>query len=103
MLVGWGLFIIWVLRRAGGRAFGGSLSAFQTMWLGYVGLIGFLLACSLVLPIARMVLVFSFAPAIAGYALQRRVVAQRLRALRLRPRTVAVTGCLTLVATLAIA
>ena len=73
------------------------------MWLGYAGLIGFLLLCSLVTPIARVVLVLSWLPAIVGYALQRQVVARRIRALRLRPRIVATTAGVLLVTSVVVA
>lgn len=42
VLLGWGLAMIWVLRRLGGRAFGGALSGFQTLWLGLAGLLAYL-------------------------------------------------------------
>jgi hypothetical protein len=100
LLVGWGLFLIWLLRRAG---IGGALSMFQTMWLGFAGLIAFLQLCSFVLPIRIAVLVLCFGPALAGYLLQRDVVVRRLRALRARARVVAVLACATLVAAVVVA
>jgi hypothetical protein len=93
VLVGWGLLALVALRRLGG-----ALSVFQTMWLGYAALLAFLLLCSLFLPIARGVLAMSLAPSIAGYALQRRVVLRRLRALRASRATLVTAGLLVLLA-----
>jgi hypothetical protein len=103
MLVGWGLLLVWALRRASGGAIRGALSVFQTMWLGYAGLITFLLGCSVVLPITRLVIVLAMIPACAGFAVERETVARRLHAARLRPRVIAVIAVVTLVAWLAVA
>jgi hypothetical protein len=94
ILVGWGLMLIWVLRRVGGGWFSGSLSTFQTMWLGYAGLLGFLQLASLALPIAEVVLALACLPAAGGFVLQRRAVARRVRQLSMRPRVVVLLACL---------
>ena len=57
----------------------GALGTFQTMWLGFAMLIAYLQLAAFVMPIGTAALVVSFVPALAGYALQRRVVARRLR------------------------
>src|SRR5690349_19458838 len=91
VLVGWGLALLWLVRRIGGGAFSGAATVFQTLWLGYAGLLAFLQLLSVVAPIADLALVLSLPPALAGFALQRRAVARRLRGLRRRPRIVAAT------------
>jgi hypothetical protein len=98
LLVGWGLLVLWLFDRASAGAVRGGLTTFQTMWLGYAGLIAFLVAISLVLPIARPALGFACVPAAAGFALQRHAVARRIRALARRPRTCAVVAGVVFVA-----
>ncbi len=104
MLVGWGLLLVAALRRLGGReAFGGTLSAFQTMWLGYAGVIAFIQLTSIVLPIAGATLIACWVLAIAGFALERRAVWRRLRAIGARPRVHAVVGVAILASTVVVA
>jgi hypothetical protein len=102
VLVGWGLLLIWGLRRSGGASFGGVLSVFQTLWLGYAGLLCFLQLLSLVLPIADIALVLSLPPAIAGFVLQRRIVRRRLRALRSRRRLLVTATCVIVLAAIVV-
>jgi hypothetical protein len=103
ILTGWGLLLIWALRRLGGAAFGGVLSAFQTLWLGYAGLLAFLQLCSFVLPIAELALVLSLGPTLAGFVLQRHVVRRWLRGFRARDRRLlAVTACVVALACLVV-
>ena len=95
VLVGWGLAVVALLRRAAGTsgasgASGGALTGFQTLWLGYAGLLAALQLASLVLPVNTGLLVASAPVAIAGYVARRRFVARRLRALSRRPRELAV-------------
>jgi hypothetical protein len=101
ILLGWGLLAVWLLRRAGLR---GALGAFSTSWLGFAGLLGFLQLCSFVLPIARLVLVLSIAPALAGFVLQRAAVARWLATLRARERRpLVVAACASLLSSLVVA
>src|SRR6266853_379052 len=73
MLVGWGLLLGWLLQRASIR---GALTTFQTMWLGYAGVISFVTWLSLVLPIARLARVLVLVTACAAaYACCDRVTA----------------------------
>jgi hypothetical protein len=97
ILVGWGLAIIWLLRR-----FGGTLSVFQTMWLGYAGLLCFLQVASLVVAVNDLVLGISLVPAAAGYALNRHAVVRRLRVLRARPRVTATVAVVILLAVIVV-
>lgn len=86
VLVGWGLAVTCALCRLGGAGFGGRLGVFQTMWLGFAGLIAFLQLCSFVLPIAGIALGLSILPALGGYVLERRAVVCWARSLRVRDR-----------------
>lgn len=96
---GWGLLLLAAARRAGIR---GTLTTFQTIWLGYAGLLCFLQLVSLVLPIGTIALALSLIPAIAGFALERTAVAQRWRRLCLRARIFAVTACVAFLAWLVV-
>jgi hypothetical protein len=99
ILIGWGLLVLWILRAASIR---GALTAFQTLWLGYSGLLGFLLLWAFVLPIDRGALVVGALPAIAGFWLERTVVKRRLRALRAAPSRAIVLGVLAVIVALVI-
>lgn len=90
IVLGWGLFATWLFQRV--AAFGGSLSTFQVAWLGYATLLGFLELCSVVAAMTVLVIVLTLVPAIAGYALQRRALAARVRTLLRQPRRVAVVA-----------
>jgi len=93
VLLGWGLAIVSLLQRLGGAAFRGSLSAFQTAWLGYAGLLALLQIAALVMPIAELATVLACMPAAIGYVVQRRAVMRRLRQMALRPKTsIAIAG-----------
>ena len=87
VLVGWGLLISWAWRSLAGPILAGTLTTFQTMWLGYAGLTASLELISLVLPIREVAAALCIAPAIAGYIVQRRVVGRWLGRLRREPRS----------------
>ncbi|HLL22933.1 MAG TPA: hypothetical protein VK427_12425, partial [Kofleriaceae bacterium] len=59
ILVGWGLVVVSLFRRICGATFGGTLTAFQTLWLGYAGLLAFLQIASLIAPVNTGVMVTS--------------------------------------------
>lgn len=103
LLVGWGLLVRRVLVRVGGGAFNGSLSAFQTLWLGYAGLLGCLLLASLAVAVDRVVLTIAWLPALAGFALERTAVVRRIRQVTRRPRIAIVLGGVVLVTVFACA
>lgn len=103
IVLGWGLLVITALRRFGGTAFYGVLSAFQTMWLGYAALLAFCQLVSLLLPIAEPVLGLSLVPALAGFAFRRRDVARWILAWKQRPRVAAVAGFAIAATSLAVA
>ncbi|CAN5671891.1 hypothetical protein BH11MYX1_BH11MYX1_00570 [soil metagenome] len=92
IVLGWGLFAAWSLRRLGRGSLGGSLSTFQIAWLGYATLLGFLQLCSLVLAMNTVVIALSLAPAVAGFALQRHAIAAFARSLQARPRHLGVAS-----------
>ena len=97
VLLGWGLATIWLLQRLGGRALGGILSGFQTVWLGYAALLAFIQLASLAVPVNRGVLALSLLPAVAGYIACRRAVADKVRWLLREPRRLAVV-CVVVIA-----
>lgn len=79
IVLGWGLLVLWLLRRFGGTGFAGGLGTFQTVWLGYAALQGFLQLASFGLAINNLVFALSCVPAAAGYVLQRDTLARRWR------------------------
>ena len=97
ILLGGGLAILWTVRRVARESFGGALSVFQTVWLGYAGLLCFLQLASLGLRIGEVVIVLACVPALAGFVLQRRAVMRRLRQLRTRTRVCAVIAVLVVI------
>ncbi len=94
IVVGWGLLVHAALDRASAGRVREPLTAFQTAWLGYAGLLAFLLLWAFVLPIDRLTIPFGIVPAIAGYVLQRELVVRRLRAAFVRPRIAIVIAVL---------
>jgi hypothetical protein len=86
LLVGWGLSLIWALQQFGRGAFSGSLTVFQTLWLGFAGLLAFLQLASLVLPIATPAAILAWLPAVFGFAVQRRAVLHHVKEIRKRRR-----------------
>ena len=99
ILIGWGLLVLWILRAVSIR---GALTTFQTLWLGYSALLGFLLLWAFVLPIERGTLVVGALPSLAGFWLAREVVQRRVRALRAAPRRAIVLGILAVTVALVI-
>ncbi len=86
VVVGWGLFVVTIVRRLGGTAFGGGMSGFQTAWLGYCGLQVFLQVAAFFVAINNLAFALSCVPAVAGYWLQRGVIRRRIASLRLNRR-----------------
>jgi hypothetical protein len=103
ILLGWGLFVIWLLRRVGGDAFSGALGAFQTVWLGYAALQCFLQLVSFGLAINNLAFALSCIPAAAGYVLHRKLLSRRRRRGLQRQRAAVVAAIVVLLTSIVVA
>jgi hypothetical protein len=104
IVVGWGLLVVWLLRRFLGASVSSPLGTLQAVWLGYAALQCFLQLASFGFAINNLVFALSCLPAVAGYALLHRTLIERGRtALSQRLRVTLVVAVVALLTSIVVA